>query len=200
MTSIHRVLIALLAFSGLYTASEPIAAAASAGAAAASQPIASAGASPAAASVAPKVQADLRQLMRGILFPSSNVVFAAQQDLDRFPKAEDPSVSPNPITSTYGGWDAVQNAALAIAEATNLMMLPGRMCSSHHAVPVQRADWQKYVRGLRAAANVAYKAAVTKSTDAMLDASDTLTQACQSCHDVYRDKEKKGGDKNRCLP
>jgi hypothetical protein len=181
MTPIHRILIALLAVAAVSTESKGTA------------PVAT-------PTVAPKVQADLRQLMRGILFPSSNVVFAAQQDPDRFPKVDDPSASPNPLTSSYGGWDAVQNAALAIAEATNLLTLPGRMCSSHRAVPVQRADWQKYVRGLRDAANVAYKAALTKSTDAMLDASDTLTQACTSCHEVYREKENKGGDKNRCLP
>jgi hypothetical protein len=172
MAPIHRLLITLMVVACVCAASATIAGIASEAAVAAPKSDAAKRTVPVAApAVAPKVQADLRQLMRGILFPCSNVVFAAQEDLDRFPKVEDPSVSPNPLTSTYGGWDAVQ-----------------------------RADWQKYVRGLRDAANVAYKAALTKSTDAMLDASDTLTQACTSCHEVYREKESKGGDKNRCLP
>src|SRR5712692_4296078 len=69
-----------------------------------------------------RVQANLLQLMRGILYPSSNVIFAAQADLSKLPPAADPSVSPNPLTSTYGGWQAVENAALAIAESANLVL------------------------------------------------------------------------------
>ena len=41
--------------------------------------------------------------MRGILYPASNVIFAAQEDITKLPVAADPSVSPNPLTSTYGG-------------------------------------------------------------------------------------------------
>jgi hypothetical protein len=164
------------------------------------QPGAGAATPSTAALPAPKPPADLRQLMRGIFFPAANVVFAGQQDPEALPRPEDPSVSPNPLTSTYGGWQAVQNASLALAEASSLLVLPGRMCSSGHPAPMQRADWQKYVRQLRSAALVSYKAAQTKNIDAMLDASDTLTQACSACHEVYRDKDKKGGDKNRCLP
>ena len=32
----------------------------------------------------------------------------------------------------------------------------------------------------------------------MVDVSGTVSDACQACHDVYR--EKKGGVKDRCLP
>jgi hypothetical protein len=35
---------------------------------------------------------------------------------------------------------------------------------------------------------LAYKTAQEKKQDAMLDVSDKLTQACATCHDVYRDK------------
>ena len=30
----------------------------------------------------------------------------------------------------YGGWQSVENAALALAESANLLMIPGRMCSN----------------------------------------------------------------------
>jgi cytochrome c556 len=44
-----------------------------------------------------------------------------------------------------------------------------------------------------------YKAAQTKDMDKMLEAADTLTNACSECHDVYREKtEKQGGDAARC--
>jgi len=138
------------------------------------------------------------QLMRGILFPSANVVFAAQDDLSKFAAVSDPSVSPNPLTSTYGGWQAVENAALALSESANLIVLTGRMCSNGRPAPVQRADWLKYAQGLREAGRAAYKAAQSKNRDAMVDASGTVADACTACHDIYR--EKKGGDKDRCLP
>ena len=145
-----------------------------------------------------KVDANLLQLMRGIIYPSSNVVFAAQGDLTKFPPAQDPATSPNLLTSSYGGWQAVENAGLALAESANLLLLPGRVCANGKPVPVRRADWVKYVDGLRQAGMAAYKAAQSKNQDAMLDASGTVTDACSACHEVYR--EKKGGLKDRCLP
>src|SRR5882724_8302448 len=61
---------------------------------------------------APKLDANLLQLMRGTLYPASNVLFAAQEDLSKQPKVAeaDQATSPNPLTSTYGGWVAVENA------------------------------------------------------------------------------------------
>jgi hypothetical protein len=144
------------------------------------------------------VDANLLQLMRGVLYPASNVIFAAQDDITKLPQPADPSVSPNPLTSTYGGWTAVENAALAIAESANLIALPGRMCSNGKPAPVQRADWLKYTEGVRVAGLAVYKAAQTKSSDAIVDVAGTLSDACAACHDVYR--EKKTGPQDRCLP
>jgi hypothetical protein len=45
-------------------------------------------------------------------------VFAAQSELN-FPPVKDPATSPNLLTSTYGGWQAVESAALALAESAN---------------------------------------------------------------------------------
>jgi hypothetical protein len=136
--------------------------------------------------------------MRGILYPSSNVIFAAQDDLGKFTLPADPSTSPNPLTTTYGGWLAVENAGLALAESANLIAMPGRLCSNGKPVPVRRPDWVKYTQGLRDAGRAAYKAAQTKSQDAMVDVAGKVSDACASCHDVYR--EKKAGPQDRCLP
>ena len=145
-----------------------------------------------------QAQGSLAQLMRGILFPASNVIFAAQDDLGKYPPARDPSTSPNLLTSTYGGWQAVESAALALAESANLILLPDRMCSNGQPVPVRRADWAKYAQGLRDAGVAAYKAAQSKNQDAMVDVAGTVADACSACHEVYR--EKSGGLKDRCLP
>jgi hypothetical protein len=138
------------------------------------------------------------QLMRGILYPASNVLFAAQEDLSKQPVPADASTSPNPLTTTYGGWQAVENAGLALAEASRLISIPGRLCSNGKIAPVQRADWVKFTAGLRKAGLDAYAAARKKDTDAMVEVSGTVSDACSACHDVYR--EKKGGEKDRCLP
>ena len=75
--------------------------------------------------------ATLAQLMKGIFFPNSNVIFAAQSDNPNDVKpAPDPSVSTNPLASTYGKWEAVENSSLAIAEAASLLSTPGRKCSN----------------------------------------------------------------------
>jgi hypothetical protein len=93
------------------------------------QPAASSAPAPAkraAGTLKPEVYANLGQLMRGILFPNSNVIFAAQSDDPaKVPPAKDPSTSTNPLASTYGGWTAVENSALALSEAANLLILPG---------------------------------------------------------------------------
>jgi hypothetical protein len=137
----------------------------------------------------PQVVATLAQLMKGILFPNSNVIFAAQSDNPGdVPPAKDPSMATNPLASTYGKWEAVENSSLAIAEAANLLILPGRKCSNGLAVPLQNADWAKFVQGLRDAGMTAYKAAQSKSQDKIVDAADVLTTACANCHEKYREK------------
>jgi hypothetical protein len=125
--------------------------------------------------------------MRGILFPASNVIFAAQAtDPAAVKKEDDPSTALNPLASSYGGWNAVENAGIALAEASNLLTIP-RMCSNGKPAPIQNADWQMWVQGLRAAGATAYKAAQSKNMDQMLDAADVMSTACQNCHDKYRE-------------
>jgi len=73
-----------------------------------------------AASTAPV--ATLGQLMKGILYPNSNVIFYVQdKDPTKVKPAPDPSLSTDPLASTYGGWEAVENSALALYEAANLL-------------------------------------------------------------------------------
>ena len=140
---------------------------------------------------APKmeVHATLAQLMRGILYPSSNVVFAAQSDDPAQIKPDqNPSMSPNLLTSTYGQWVAVENSSLAIVEAANLLLLPGRKCSNGLPVPIRNADWGKFVQELRDAGMAAYKAAQSKKQDDIVAAAEPLTTACSNCHEKYREK------------
>src|SRR5262245_36130158 len=165
------------------------------------QPAQGRGAAPAsgrAAAGSPmRTDVDLLHVMRGILFPSSNVVFAAQEDLSVWKPATDPSTSPNPLTSTYGGWAAVENASLALVESANLLLIPGRQCSSGKIAPVARADWTNFIQGPRDAGMATYKAAQSKNQDGIVAATGDLADACSACHAVYREKP---GTENRCVP
>ena len=133
--------------------------------------------------------ATLNQLMRGTLYPESNVVFASQDvNPADVPHAKDPSMATDPLASQFGKWEAVENNALAIAEVASLLTLPGRKCANGLDVPLKNADWAKFVGELRAAGMTAYAAAQTKNQDKMTDAADVMTVACKHCHDKYRDR------------
>jgi hypothetical protein len=144
---------------------------------------------PAAPAASAQTPANLLQLMRGVLYPASNVIFAAQStDPAGIKPAKDPSTATDPLMSTYGGWQAVENAALTLVESANLLTLPGRKCANGLDAPMRNPDWAKFVQGLREAGMKAYKAAQAKNQDAIVDAADTMTEACASCHDKWREK------------
>jgi hypothetical protein len=138
---------------------------------------------------APQVAGNMAQLMRGILFPASNVIFEAQnQNPDEVKPADDPSTAVNPLQSSFGKWQAVENAALALSESANLLSIPGRKCQNGRDVPINNPDWPMLVQGLRDAGATVYKAAQTKNQDNIVMAAETMTTACAACHDKYREK------------
>ena len=143
----------------------------------------------------PKPAADVNQLMRALFFPNSNVVFFTQRyDPTKVKKSEEPSGATDPLLGVFGGWEAVENSALTMADSADLLMTAGRKCSNDRPAPVANADWAKFVEGLRDASMVAYRAALTKDQDKMLQASDVLAASCSSCHNKYRP----GAAANRC--
>lgn len=176
-------------------------------------------ASPAAANPAPVAAAapqerplgNLAQVMRGIFFPSSNLIFNVQ--------GHDPG-EPNktvyePGTAAfswvdwgggiYSGWELVDYAAVALADAAPLLMTPGRRCENGRAVPVERADWIKFTAELVEAGKAAYKASQSRNQELVSDVTNQIAEACLNCHVQYRDKP--GGTPAdpsnkaaRCLP
>ena len=148
------------------------------------------------AAVQPRVYANMLQLMRGTLYPQSNVIFTAQvQDPASFKPATHESTSSDPFTSAYGGWQAVENSGMAMAETANLLLVP-RQCSNGKPAPINNADWKMWVEELREAAVGVYKAGQAKNDDVVLEAADKLATACLHCHAKYRNVP--GGNVNRC--
>src|SRR5262252_1340736 len=74
-----------------------------------------------AAAAAPRgqqVHGTLLEVMRGILFPNSNVVFSGQSvNPNDVKKDADPTSSVNPLAGMYGGWEAIENSGIAMAES-----------------------------------------------------------------------------------
>lgn len=143
----------------------------------------------------------VNQLMHGILFPLGNTVFFAQaDDPDAVARDPQPSAATNPLTGLYGGWQAVENSALALVESADLLLIPGRSCSNGEVVDVRNDDWIRFVADYRAKSLAAYEAALTKDQDAMVDASGYLSEACLACHRIYRREPIRGDATQRCIP
>jgi hypothetical protein len=148
---------------------------------------------------APKAHATLAQMMRGIPFTFSNIVFDAQSNDPGAPRAAADVTSGATATfkNVYGGWQEVENSALALAETANLVMIPGRLCENGKPVPIEEATFQKAAQGLAEAGHAAYEAAKSKDMDKMLEVSETVAKACSNCHEPYRDFD---NPKDRCTP
>jgi hypothetical protein len=146
-----------------------------------------------------QVHADLNQLMRGVLYPAANVVFSAQADnpaeVLKLARDRDPSMSTDPLTNTFGGWVAVENAALALAESANLLSIPERRCSNGVPVPTKDPAWAVFVQQVRDASMKSYSAAKAKSQDQIIELSETLSASCSGCHRKWRDRRTAD---NRC--
>jgi mono/diheme cytochrome c family protein len=154
-------------------------------------------ASPAVASSGPSsfaVAGNLAQVMRGVTFPNANILFNVQV---KDPAKEKPAM-PMPFdyvlwgATVYYGWQAVDQAALALVETAPLFLLPGRRCENGRPVPVDRADWKQYTAALMDVGRAAYKAAQTRNVDAVVKVADQLNDSCANCHKVYRDGTREG--------
>jgi hypothetical protein len=149
------------------------------------------------ASFTPRPHANLAQVMRGIPFTFANIIFDAQSQDPGAPRkpADVSGGATETFKNVYGGWQEVENSALALAEAANLMMIPGRSCENGKPVPVEDETYRKAAEGLMDAGQAAYKAAQSKSVDAMIEVSETVSVACSNCHEPYRDFD---NPKDRC--
>lgn len=161
----------------------------------AARPAKPAAVAPGAAPALPAV-GNMAQLMRGLMFPASNLIFNAQ--------ITDPGeqrVGWEPTKSAfswvdwgagiYTGWEMIDNAAITISESAPLFLQP-RRCENGKPAPVERPDWIRFTHELTEAGRTAFRASQSRNQEAIVEATNTLAQACLNCHEVYRDKP--GGD------
>lgn len=143
----------------------------------------------------------LAQLMRAIMFPNSNIIFDVQTNDPAAPRKDADPADRGALalfSGLYAGWDVVEGAAIALAEAPDLIMRPGRLCSNGKPAPVGRPDFVKFAQALRVAARATLKAAQEKNQEKVSDLTNQIAEACVNCHTVYRNTPP--GGERRCVP
>jgi cytochrome c556 len=116
--------------------------------------------------------ATMKQVMTGIVSPASNAIFNAVSTTVSDKGVEE--VAPH----TDEEWAALGNQAAALAEAGNLIMMPGRA--------IDNGDWMKMSQAMIDAARQAMKAVDAKSAEGILAAGEPVNESCDNCHQRYR--------------
>jgi hypothetical protein len=109
----------------------------------------------------PQPVATVKQVMKAMVEPASNAVFAAAGDP---PKDE-------------AGWQGAEYQALVLAETANLLIMQGRA--------VDKGEWVKQAVALREAAQLAAAAARAKDAGKLGTAGDAVYGTCETCHKSY---------------
>ena len=162
-------------------------------------------AAPAAAAFTPTAHGTLLQVMRAIPVPASNIIFDMQNADPGKPPAAKPGATGGNASSqyntiaAYAGWNAVENAGVALQETANLVMIPGRKCGNGQPVPNDQEDFKKWAAALADVGAEVTKFAQAKNynEDAILDLTGKVSDACANCHMKYRETPKQPDD--RCM-
>ena len=171
-------------------------------------PTVRAAAAPVAVSSAalPPPVGNLAELMRAIAFYNSNIIFNLQLgNPANAPKKPQPAQFDYVEWgyTIYPGWLAVDQAAVALTDTAHVLSTPGRRCQNGRPVPVDRADWQKFVGDLTKVGKDIYAASKARNYEQTAALSETLNAACANCHKVYRDNggvEGSGGNRCQAMP
>ena len=141
----------------------------------------------------------VKDVMKGIVDPTSKAIWDAVGTesgkngiIEKVPKTDEE-------------WAVVEHNALSLAEAANLLKVPGR----HMALPEQanaktapdapeltpaqieekvnkdRGAWDSKADALRTTATKAISAAKAHDKDGILNVGEEIDNACESCHKVY---------------
>ncbi len=131
---------------------------------------------------------NLAEVMRAIHFPNSNLLFDVQTaDPGEPPPADEEGTSTTAMFSgIYKGWQVVEQAAIALAEAEPLIMLEGRKCENGKPVPTGQEDFKRWARALTDAGKATLEAARKKDRDAVIELTNNVAGACEDCHTKYR--------------
>lgn len=117
---------------------------------------------PAPESAGLKSVGTMKEIMVDLIFPTSNEIFYVSRNENKSPK----------------DWMDLQQNALIVAEAANLLMAENRARDKDR--------WMKDAKLLQDVGAKAYRMAKAKDLEGLKGLNDELYEACQSCHEHYR--------------
>ena len=136
----------------------------------------------------------IAELMDAVVMREADVVWGAVQ----FASTEDGYVEIGPETEE--GWTELRYAALALAEASNSLVVPGRHANVPDAlagegelapgqidalIAERRGAWVAFAHALHSASMDAVAAIDTRNLEEILDVGGAIDEACEACHVVF---------------
>jgi hypothetical protein len=132
-----------------------------------------------AARLAPAVEAPIttpvatvKQIMKAIVTPAAMKVFESVSTTvsirgieEKFPRDD-------------AEWEEVGNAAAALIESGNLLLMGSRA--------IDKGEWVTMSQAMIEAGKVTLKAVEAKSADGVLAAGEQLNKSCDGCHRTYQ--------------
>jgi cytochrome c556 len=107
--------------------------------------------------------------MNSVITPSTNIIWGAYQ------------------LETQAQWKEIENAALAVIAASNLLQMGGSGDKERDIA--QQAQWQRFTGQMIAASEKVLIAVAAKDEEALSAAgNDDLYPPCESCHQKYQSK------------
>jgi hypothetical protein len=123
------------------------------------------------------------------LWDAVSTEYSSRGVIDRRPKTDE-------------DWKEARKHAIALLEASNLLLMPGRAVAKpgeksenpgieespeeiKKLMDADRASWVMYAHGLFDSTKLMLDAIDKKDADMLLDLGDQLDQACEKCHEHY---------------
>ena len=142
------------------------------------------------------VTATVKDLMLSIIDLNADVVWESVSTVS----SETGVVDTRPKTDE--DWARVRHGAMTLAEASNLLMMPGRRVARpgeksetpgvelepeemDALIAKDRASWNKRAEALRLAALDILKAVEAKDSDKVFAVGEEIERACEGCHSHY---------------
>lgn len=142
------------------------------------------------------VTATIKDLMLGVIDPSADVVWLAVS----FVNGDNGIVETRPRNDME--WAAIRRGAVALAESTNLLQMPGRRVAApgeksetpgvelepeemDALIAKDRAAWNRHAKDLNTATMEALAAIDAKDADKLFEVGESIEAACEACHKSY---------------
>jgi hypothetical protein len=120
-----------------------------------------------------KTVADNKLLMQAVVEPNADLVWNAVRTIE----TKDGTQEIRPKTDDE--WLAVRNAAVAVAESGNLMMMVPRAKNG--------GEWMQLSQDMINSGQEAIKAAEARNADKLFTVGGDLYESCSNCHRKYLD-------------